>query len=76
MDIEFEVVSALGCDVMVGPDWLAAWRQVGCEDLLVPMLFSSSKRYSQTVFQAIEMNCWIASLNTFQGILQAQYEEG
>jgi len=42
-DIEFEVVTALGCDVVVGPDWLAAWRQVGREDLPVPMLFSSSR---------------------------------
>ena len=38
---------------MVGPDWLAAWRQVGREDLPVPMLFSSSKRYSRTAFQEI-----------------------
>jgi len=34
-DIEFDVVSTLGCDVVVGSDWLAAWRQVGREDLPV-----------------------------------------
>jgi len=32
-DVEFDVVSALGCDVVAGSDWLAAWRQVGREDL-------------------------------------------
>ena len=32
IEVESDVVSTLGCDVVVGSEWLAAWRQVGRED--------------------------------------------
>jgi hypothetical protein len=52
-DIEFDVVSTLGCDAVVGSDWLAAWRQVGHEDLPVAENIQQEAYYTQLVSSAL-----------------------